>query len=224
MYSNNAANNFPLMGYKFTSFEGGIRVIGAVGGGFLDTANGGSCIGCHRTLGSRLEGIVHGADWWATFAALAGVAAVDTKSQLAGLPAPDSRNLWPYLSGTVDESPRKSFQVDNRCIVDAPYKLLLGKQKGACHSGPHVPNATGNTTCASVMDCGQTGCLFDIFADPYEQMDLANSPTHASTLQAMQALLVEANQKIFDPNRGEVDPRACEQVRINGGYWGPFSA
>ena len=26
-----------------------------------------------------------------------------------------------------------------------------GNQKGACHSGPHVPNATGNATCATVM-------------------------------------------------------------------------
>lgn len=68
MYSNNAANNFPLMGYKFTSFEGGIRVTGAVGGGFIDTASGGGCIGCRRPLGSRLEGITHGTDWWATFA------------------------------------------------------------------------------------------------------------------------------------------------------------
>lgn len=68
MYSNNAANNFPLQGYKFTSFEGGIRVIGAIGGGFIDTGNKGGCIGCQRPLGSRLDGIVHGTDWYATFA------------------------------------------------------------------------------------------------------------------------------------------------------------
>jgi arylsulfatase I/J len=223
MYSNNAANNFPLLGYKFTSFEGGIRVIGAVGGGFLDTANGGGCIGCRRRLGSRLEGIVHGTDWWATLAALAGVAAVDPRAQLAGLPAPDSQNLWPYLSGIVDESPRMSFQVDDRCIVSAPYKLMLGKQKGACHSGPHVPNASGNATCTTVMDCGQAGCLFDIFADPQERVDLASLSTHQATLRAMQTLLADANEKIFDPERGEIDPRACKQVRANGGYWGPFA-
>jgi hypothetical protein len=124
------------------------------------------------------------------FAALGGVAAVDPRAALAGLPPPDSINLWPYLSGDVAESPRKGFQVDDRCIVSAPYKLLLGaethrfaifctgksnvcqeardrhrkkilehrkafnpagNQKGACHSGPHVPNATGNATCATVM-------------------------------------------------------------------------
>lgn len=81
MYSNNAANNFPLRGYKFTSFEGtrvstvvvgylldpvsmllpvgGIRVNAAVVGGFIDPVHGFS----RRTLGSRLQHIIHGADW-----------------------------------------------------------------------------------------------------------------------------------------------------------------
>ena len=135
------------------------------------------------------------------FAALGGVAAVDPRAALAGLPPPDSINLWPYLSGAINESPRKGFQVDNRCIVSAPYKLLLGDQKGACHSGPHVPNATGNATCDTVMHCGQTGCMFDIYADPHERVDLAGMSTHAGTLQAMQAQLVAANEKIFDPDR-----------------------
>ena len=39
----------------------------------------------------------------------------------------------------------------------------------------------------------------------------------------MQAQLTAANAGIFSPDRGGPDPRACAQVKANGGYWGPFS-
>jgi arylsulfatase I/J len=220
MYGSNAANNFPLKGHKFTSFEGGIRVIGAVSGGFIDPARGFS----RRPLGSRLQGIVHGVDWYATFASLGGVSSADPSAEAAGLPKPDSLDMWPYLSGRVEASPRSSFQVDDRCIVTDGFKLLIGNQKGSCWSGPHVPNATGsNATCDTVEYCGRGGCLFDVMTDPYEYVNLASDPSHASRLAEMQAHLVAENKKIFSPNRGTPDPRACEQVRKNGGFWGPFA-
>eukprot|EP01052_Picozoa_sp_SAG31_P007050 SAG31_NODE_331_length_17518_cov_32.495042_15_plen_239_part_00 len=219
MYGNNAANNFPLKGHKFTSFEGGIRVIGAVAGGFIDPANGFS----RRPLGSRLQGIVHGTDWYATFAALGGVSSSDPCAEEAMLPPPDSLDLWPYLSGAVEASPRTSFHVDEHCMVTQGFKLLIGKQKGACWSGPHVPNATTPSTCETVLDCGDHGCLYDVIADPYEYVNLAADPAHASRLAAMQAQLLAANRKIFNPYRGGPDPRACAQVRLYGGYWGPFA-
>jgi arylsulfatase I/J len=221
MYGTNAANNFPLKGYKFSSWEGGIRVIGAVGGGFLDPNNAKG--GHRRPLGGKLIGMIHGTDWYATFAALGGVSSADPRAEAAGLPPPDSLNLWPYLSGAVETSPRTSFQVDEQCLVNSPYKLLLGHQKGACWSGPHVPNATGAGICTRVAQCYEGGCLFDLFADPEERVDLAKNPKFAATLAAMQAQLAEANLRIFSPNRGEPDPRACAQVVKNGGYWGPFS-
>ena len=112
----------------------------------------------------------------------------------------------PYLSGAVDSSPRTSFQVDDRCLITAPYKLLLGLQKGACWSGPHVPNATTGT-CPTVVDCGRGGCLFDVFSDPEERVDLASEPAQARRLAAMQAQLTRANTKIFNPDRGAPDPR-----------------
>jgi hypothetical protein len=43
------------------SWEGGSRVIGVVGGGFMDPANAGGVT--RRPLGSRLEGVTHGVDW-----------------------------------------------------------------------------------------------------------------------------------------------------------------
>ena len=159
---------------------------------------------------------------YATFAALGGVSSADPRAEAAGLPPPDSLNLWPYLSGAVDSSPRTSFQVDDRCIVTDGFKLLIGIQKGSCWSGPHVPNAT-ETDCVTVVDCGRGGCLFDVMSDPSEYTNLASDPAHASRLTAMQAQLTEANLKIFSPNRGTPDPRACAQVKVNGGFWGPFA-
>ena len=41
----------------------------------------------------------------------------------------DSLNLWPYLSGAAEASPRSTFQIDDRCLVTVPYKLLIGLQK-----------------------------------------------------------------------------------------------
>ena len=84
-------------------WEGGVRVIGAVGGGFMDPANGAPV---KRRLGSKLGGITHGCDWYATFAALAGQSWADPRAAAAGLHPPDAVNLWPYLSGAVDASPR----------------------------------------------------------------------------------------------------------------------
>ena len=101
MYSSNAANNFPLKGYKFSSWDGGIRVIGALGGGFLDPANAQGAR--RRPLGSRLEGITHGTDWYATFAALGGVSSTDPRAEAAGLPPPDSLNLWCVIGARLAE-------------------------------------------------------------------------------------------------------------------------
>jgi hypothetical protein len=182
---------------------------------------------------------------YATFAALAGVSSADPRAAAAGLPPPDSLDVWGYISGAVDTSPRTSFQVDEHCIVTDGYKLLTGKQKGApgkqyafrpvwisilsfgtcqklgaCWAGPHVPNAS-RIDCTSILNCS-TGCLYNIFEDPLEQRDLAPNPAYASRLAAMQTQLLSANNHIFSPDRGTTDPRACAQVRANGGCETPL--
>ena len=49
------ANNWPLRGGKYTLFEGGIRAVAFVSGGFVPRS----------ARGSRADGIVHVADWCA---------------------------------------------------------------------------------------------------------------------------------------------------------------
>merc|ERR1719305_2021192 len=72
IYSDGAAgaNNYPLKGGKLSNWEGGIRGNAFVSGGFVPAA----------LRGSRYDGLVTLWDWYATFAALAGVDATDHRA------------------------------------------------------------------------------------------------------------------------------------------------
>ena len=54
---------------------------------------------------------VHIADWYATFAYLAGVSPVDHMAAASGLPAIDSLNLWDLISGKNATSPRDTVPI-----------------------------------------------------------------------------------------------------------------
>merc|ERR1711871_981678 len=68
------ANNWPLRGGKYAMFEGGIRVNAFVSGGFIPDL----------MRGSKLEGIVHVADWYGTLCALADVDPHDSWAHQSG--------------------------------------------------------------------------------------------------------------------------------------------
>merc|ERR1712107_621631 len=48
-----------------------------------------------------MGGMIHIADWYATFAGLAGVDPTDTLAASSGLPPIDSIDVWPFLAGKV---------------------------------------------------------------------------------------------------------------------------
>ena len=85
-----AANNWPLRGGKSTDWEGGVRVPGFVGGGFVPPA----------ARGRRVEGLMGAWDWYATLAALAGEDAHDALAEAHGLPAVDALDMGPMLFST----------------------------------------------------------------------------------------------------------------------------
>jgi len=91
------ANNYPLTGGKFGTFEGGIRVNAFVSGGYIPEARRGA-------IETSLIGVE---DWYATFCALAGIDPTDTLAASANLPPIDSINQWPLLSGATVVPPRK---------------------------------------------------------------------------------------------------------------------
>ena len=207
------ANNWPLKGSKFTNFEGGIRVNGFVGGGFIAQH-------APQMVGTTLNGLLHTCDWYATFCALAGAPVHDERAERAGLPPVDSINMWPYLSGAVNVSPRTQLYGDVDMVIDGEYKFIAGETKGACWGGPVFPNAS--TTLCNATDCAGDGCLYNIYADPEERTNLVHDPQHSERVAALRALLAQLNVGLFDPARGKADPLACDRAVQNGNFWGPW--
>ena len=72
------------------------------------------------------------------------------------------------------------------------------------------------------VDCS-AGCLYDVVADPSERVELsAARPAVKRALLARLRTLI--NTTAFAPDRGAIDPRACDVglARWNG-TWGPFA-
>ena len=157
--SENAANNWPLRGGKYSNFEGGIRVAAFISGGFIPES----------LRGSRRDGMIHIADWYATLCHLAGVDPTDQRAVSAKLPPIDSLNLWPFLMNQSSESPRVLIPLGPGDIIWGRWKLLSGAQSPGFWQGRRFPNSSSPT--GSFAACSK-GCLFDLEEDPTEQRNL----------------------------------------------------
>eukprot|EP01047_Picozoa_sp_COSAG01_P006961 COSAG01_NODE_257_length_20101_cov_142.726427_14_plen_64_part_00 len=61
--------------------------------------------------------------------------------------------------------------------------------------------------------------------DPYERSNLAGGAAHAAIKAQLFAMIQHHNSTTFSPNRGAVDPAACEAARTSyDGFWGPWLA
>jgi arylsulfatase I/J len=216
---NAGANNYPLKGGKMSNWEGGIRVNAFATGGFLPKA----------VRGTKQEGLMAGWDWYATYAALAGVDPTDKKAEAAGLPPHDSHNLWPLLSGQTDVSPRTELAVGAEHevggLIAGKWKVVLGDNAMAGWAGKVFPNTTSDWNPSDSHEkCGnttETGCLYNILEDPGEHVNLAAEKP--KVFNRMITRIAEINKGFFDPVRGQTDPRACELALTKyGGFWGPF--
>ena len=230
-----AGNNYPLKGGKFSNWEGGIRVNAFVSGGILPQS----------VKGTTSTQLVAGWDWYATLAALAGEDPTDHAAAAAGLPPIDSHNLAPMIFGENATSPRTRLEIGSNVggdeanrtsgatvvggIIRPPYKIVVGDGPGnvldnVCWPGPESPNNTGSCNsdnrtqvCARTPE---TGCLFDVWKDPGEHVNLASSMPEL--FKSMLAEMDQVQTTVFSPERGANNPAACDAAKKYGGFWGPF--
>merc|ERR1719473_160990 len=100
--------------------------------------------------------------------------------------------MWPLITGENTTSPRTEWMLSPPEVLQRepaggvgymrhPYKLIITTDAGICEAGwcgPFYPNNTkywSPTETKLVCTHGnKSGCLFDVFADPTEQHDLAS--------------------------------------------------
>ena len=131
-------------------------------------------------------------------------------------------------SNTGGDSQRNAGNTTVGGIIVMPYKLLLGDGGGdtidqAGWTGAQNPNSSNPSWSRITQTCGRTavtGCLYDIESDPNEYHNLAAA--QPEDWKRLYAIAVEEQAKVFSPYRGKTDPKACEAVVRNDGFWGPF--
>jgi arylsulfatase I/J len=159
----------------------------------------------------------------------------DDKAAAAGLPPPDSLDVWDLITGANSTSPRVEWPLTpmgedpERCdtggdaayMAEGRFKLIVGthvRQSGWC--GQVHPNVSADwhsfsekfTERCTRREKGQekVGCLYDVLADPTEHHDLAlEMPEKAKEIFAK---MQEAEKHWFNPYRGQCDddhPEAC---------------
>ena len=66
----------------------------------------------------------------------------------------------------------------------------------------------------------ENGCLFNVYEDPSESNNLAESMP--DLFASMLTRLDEVQQTTYSPDRGGYNRAACQQAIENNNYWGPF--
>lgn len=170
--------------------------------------------------------MIHIADWYGTFSALAGVDPSDAWAAASGLPPVDSLNMVPLLTGVNTTSPRDTILVNKNLIVHKQWKLIRGDTDAieAGWAGLHYPNGTSISTDTWVGDydvkCPKAGCLYNVLDDPSEYNEC--SAAHPDIVKQLSAMMDEESKSIFSVSHKD-DPQ-CKKTAYQkyGGFYGPW--
>lgn len=168
VYVPGSANNYPLKGGKYSDWEGGLRVMAFLSGGYIPQAN----------RGTTFSGVISVADWYATFCELAGIseeemtdkAAIEANvwiraynaagptSPILELPPIDSRPQWKAIIHG-EKIRTDAFWISPKAVMKFPYKLVTEDQPYSMWFGKYYPN------CTSVHDMNDTSKGYPSFVD-----------------------------------------------------------
>ena len=237
-----AGNNYPLKGGKLSDWEGGVRTSAFISGGFVPAAN----------RGTSFDGVIHIADWYATFSSLAGVAHLDYQALRAndalrsqGLPLLAEVDGRPQMEHILAGSNGRSdpLHLSPTAVLKWPFKLVVGNQEGSVWASPVYPPCNLERPRAASVDIYghkvmigtgekysrncvvedcQDGCLFNVESDPNERSDLSSLAEYASVLASLQEDLRNLNSEASRADLGQGRMTACVQAAQNGGFMVPF--
>jgi arylsulfatase I/J len=232
-----ASTNFPLRGCKYSDWEGGVRAVAFVSGGFIP----------ENRRGKVVEESIHITDWYATLPALAGIDVHNNEYKLSlkddvKVPPVDAVNIWPLIIGNTSggnvRNPRYEIPLSREALIVGDYKLLLNKEKNISMAGwtyPDYPNAETKQSemYDQTLNCS-AGCLFNVAADPGEYRDLADSQPErvkqmTKRLEELWAGFYDNDERGVDScphgfNDDDKDLRCACWMAVNfyGGFFGPY--
>jgi arylsulfatase A-like enzyme len=203
--------NWPLKKGKGSVFEGGIRTVAFVNGGYLPD----------NARGKTRKGYMSISDWYATLAHVAGA------SQPQGGPVEaDSFNNWAYIVGDAYESERKG-------LVEMAHRGSEGLMEVALIDGDWKM-VVGADTCTQ-----DKPCLYNLKEDPGETSEANHkSPEVFTTMKAKTLDLVSAAKKSawfglhptgkesgngWQDRRAFFGPHLCRAIEHAGGYVVPWA-
>ena len=144
---------------------------------------------------------MHIADWYSTFCSFVNVNPQDGYAVKHGLPDIDSVNLWPLISGEVDESPRTEIIISEHGLISGDYKLLIGNHNYAIWTEPIWPDSDTppqkdlqSTTLSCVWP--HQVCLFNVVEDPSESNNIAKD--YPSLVETMKGRLDVATRSFYE--------------------------
>jgi len=236
-----AGSNYPLRGGKGSLWDGGYRVPGFINGGLI----------ADSLRGSTFHDPIHIADFWPTFATMAGLS---TSDEFGPTPV-DGIDQSDYILGKAKNGSRTEMILDHimycnpqsdQCVngqtPDFPgnhypthtagalvkqvdghlYKLIVGPAQQATWYGKFSPNVTGKINYQDFVGCWPQPCLFDLTADPTEHIDL-----HSEEKEIYQNLMTRFSAIEHSYHPGQLNPATdeaglCKAVAKTRGYMAPW--